>query len=230
MYCVNCGVKLAESEQKCPLCGVKAYHPELPKQQGRPLYPRNVQPATAVRKYVGQVATLLLFLLPFLLTMIIDLRFHSRITWSGFVMSGLVLCYVVLALPGWFQKPNWTIFVPCDFAAVALYLWYIEFSTGGHWFWSFALPVSAGLCLIVTTLVTLCTYLRRGRLYVFGGAYLALSAWMLLVELTLDHTFDLSFAGWSLYPLVVLALLGVFLIFLAINKSARERVERKLFL
>ena len=29
MYCVNCGVKLADSERVCPLCGTKAYHPDI---------------------------------------------------------------------------------------------------------------------------------------------------------------------------------------------------------
>ena len=29
MYCVNCGVKLADTEQFCPLCGVKALHPDV---------------------------------------------------------------------------------------------------------------------------------------------------------------------------------------------------------
>ena len=42
-------------------------------------------------------------------------------------------------------------------------------------------------------------------------------------------TFDIKFFGWSLYPLVVLVLLGGLMFYLAINKSAREVMERKLF-
>ena len=38
------------------------------------------------------------------------------------VAGALVVSYVVLALPVWFRRPNPVIFVPCDFAAAALYL------------------------------------------------------------------------------------------------------------
>jgi len=38
-------------------------------------------------------------------------------------------------------------------------------------------------------------------------------------------TFSMAFTGWSVYPLIALSLLGGLLIFLAINKSARERME-----
>ena len=27
-YCVNCGVELGQSAEKCPLCGTQAWHPE----------------------------------------------------------------------------------------------------------------------------------------------------------------------------------------------------------
>ena len=38
MYCIKCGVELADSEKVCPLCGLKVYHPELEKPQN-PDYP-----------------------------------------------------------------------------------------------------------------------------------------------------------------------------------------------
>ena len=40
MYCMNCGVRLGEGESCAPLCGLRAYHPELPKQSGDSLYPK----------------------------------------------------------------------------------------------------------------------------------------------------------------------------------------------
>lgn len=29
MYCIKCGVKLADSEKKCPLCNTIVCHPEF---------------------------------------------------------------------------------------------------------------------------------------------------------------------------------------------------------
>lgn len=39
MYCMNCGVKLGQGEEKCPLCGLPAYHPNLKRSPGPSLYP-----------------------------------------------------------------------------------------------------------------------------------------------------------------------------------------------
>ena len=141
------------------------------------------------------------------------------------------LLYVTLVLPMWFRRPNPVIFVPCGFAALAVYLLYIDLAVQGNWFWTLALPVSAGVCLIVTAVVTLIRYVKKGYLYIFGGACIALGVLMLGVEFLLEMTFDIGrFVGWSLYPLTALVLLGGFLIFLAINRPARETMERKLFL
>ena len=94
---------------------------------------------------------------------------------------------------------------------------------------TFALPVTAGMGLIITVLVALTYYIKKGWLYIFGGCIMAFGAFMILVEWLLYLTFDIAFYGWSFYPLVAFLLLGGMLIYLGINKSAREVMERKLF-
>lgn len=230
MYCINCGVKLAPSENKCPLCGTVPYHPQISREEGKPLYPKNRYPAAEVSPKAAQAVMLVLFLIPLLTTLLIDLRINRDVTWSGYVIGALLLSYIIMALPWWFKKPNPVIFVPCGFAAVGLYLLYINLATGGGWFLSFAFPVTGGIGLIVTAVVTLMRYLRGGRLYIFGGASIALGCFMLLMEFLLSITFGRGFVGWSIYPLVALVLLGGFMIFLAINHSAREMMERKMFI
>ena len=230
MYCINCGVKLAASEKKCPLCGTVPYHPDLPRESGEPLYPVDQYPAEVVKPKVVQGAMLFFFLLPMVITLLVDLQVDGQVTWSGYVIGALILCYLFFLLPAWFRKPNPVIFVPCDFAAVILYLLYIDLTLEGNWFLSFAFPVAGGIGLIVTAVVTLLRYIRRGRLYILGGAVMALGACMLLIEFLLVVTFEhYSYVGWSLYPLAALFLLGGLMIYLAINRSARETVERKVF-
>lgn len=231
MYCVNCGVKLAASEKECPLCGTVPYHPDIAREPGEPLYPANRYPAETMRPKVMQGAMLILFLLPMVITLLVDLQTNGTVTWSGHVVGALVLSYLVICLPMWFRKPNPVIFVPCDFAAVILYLLYVDLAAGGGWFLSFAFPVTGGIGLIVTAVVTLLRYVRRGKLYILGGAVMAFGAFMLLIEFLMVITFEnYFFVGWSLYPLAVLFLLGVLMIYLAIDRSAREMMERKLFI
>ena len=229
MYCIECGVKLGDAEKKCPLCNTAVYHPDYVNRPGKALYPGDKMP----KRYSGSKAlngaVIILFLIPLFVCFTADLLLNGKVEWFGYVAGALMLSYIAFALPMWFRKPNPVIFVPCNFAAAALYLLYINIATGGAWFLSFALPVTGGLCLITCTVVTLLYYLRKGRLYIIGGAVMALGAFMLLIEFLMGVTFHLQFAGWSIYPLCVLLLLGGMLIFLAINSSAREVIERKLF-
>ena len=95
---------------------------------------------------------------------------------------------------------------------------------------TFAFPVVGGICLITCTVVTLMRYIHRGKLYIFGGAFMVLGIFMLLIEYLLSITFALNFIGWSIYPLVVLLLFGGMLIFLEMNSNVREKIERKFFL
>lgn len=229
MYCAKCGVKLAEPEEKCPLCGTQPGDP-IPRDLTVPrLYPANPYPKAAMKKGALNGTILFLFGIPLLLTLFIDLRTADGLSWFWYAAGGLVLGYLVLALPLWFQRPNPVIFVPCDFGAAGLYLLLIDLLTKGGWFLPFALPVTAGAGILVTAVVALLRYVPQGRLYISGGAFLATGAYLVMLEFLLVPAFGIGFSGWSVYPLIVLSILGGLLIFLAISSTAREKMERKLF-
>ena len=231
MYCVNCGVKLGDAEKSCPLCGTAVFHPDLPQPQGEPLYPAERYPAPQVSSRGGQIILTALFLIPLLICIQCDLLVKGGITWSGYVSGALILAYVVLVLPQWFRRPNPPVFCPVNFLTAGLYLLYINHAVDGSWFLSFALPVTAGIGLICTAMTVLLKYLRRGRLYIFGGALIALGAFMVLVEYLLCITFEpIRFYGWSVYPMTVFLILGGMLIFLAVNRRAREKMEKRFFI
>lgn len=231
MYCVNCGVQLADTEKSCPLCGTTCYHPDIPRPTAMPLYPNHRNPALRVSTGAVHGILLTLFLLPIFITLLCDLQLTGEVTWSGYVSGALVLAYVTFVLPFWFHRPNPVIFIPCDFVCVGLYLLYINWATGGDWFLSLAFPVVGGVGLIVCTVVTLMRYVPQGGLYIFGGAFIALGAFMPLVEFLVHLTFRMQpHAYWSPYPLICLVLIGGLLIYLAINRTARETMERKLFI
>jgi len=171
------------------------------------------------------------WVLSVLIVALCDFQYSHTVTWSGYVIGALLVGYIAVILPSWFKRPNPVIFVPCDFAAAALYLLYVEQMSGGHWFMGFAFPVVGGIGVIVVTVVTLMWYVPRGGFYIFGGAGIAMGALMLLMEYLMCRTFEsVPFVGWSLYPLLTLIFLGGVLIFLGICRPARENVERKFFL
>ena len=232
MYCVRCGVALADTEKTCPLCQAVVYHPEITQSNVNPLYPRDQMPAPRVRPWgTLMIVTMLLFLLPISICIVCDWQINGIVNWSGYVTGALIMLYVMFVLPHWFRKAHPVIFVPAGFAAIALFLLYINLSTGGHWFLSFAFPVTGSLGLLFTAVVTLSLYFPRARLYTFGGFFLAFGGMMLLIEFLLHITFGLPGLGtWSFYPLIVFGMLGMGLILVALIPPLRESLERKFFL
>ena len=231
MYCISCGVKLADSEKKCPLCGLEVYHPKLQRTVAEGAYPAHQYPQKEVSPWGIRMLVLTAFLLPLLIVVLCDLPVHKQITWSGYVIGALVLLYTVAILPLWFKAPNPVIFVPIDFAVVGTYLLYINYAVQGRWFLSFAFPLTGFFALLITAIITLNRYVRRGRLYIYGGASIALGLFLPIIELLMYITFDrVSFTYWSFYPMGTMVLFGLFLIFLGICRPAREVMERKFFL
>lgn len=231
MYCINCGVKLEDTEKCCPLCGVKAFHPDLVRGETDPLYPQHSYPHPQSNARTGQIILTTLTLIAIIIMLMCDVQINGTMLWSGYAVGGLLVTYVAIILPSWFRKPELVIFVPVTFLMGGIYLLYINYATGGSWFLSFAFPLTGCLGIIVTAMTALLRFLKRGRLYIFGGATILLGLYVLLVEILICVTFaGVEFVGWSLYPAVVLALLGGMLIVLAINRSAREVMERKFFI
>lgn len=230
MYCIKCGVGLSDTEDKCPLCGTEVYHPDIERILEPPAYPKDIRPKAQPKSGAVNGMILILFLLPLFIMLIIDWQMNKHFGWFGYAAGAISLTYLIFALPLWFQKPNPVVFTPISFTGIGLYLLYINLATGGDWFLSFAFPVTGCLGLIVTAVVTLTHYIRRGRLFIYGGMTIALGGFVLLIEFLTMVTFGFRFKGWSLYPLSVLGIIGCLLLYLAINPQARETLERKFFI
>ena len=232
MYCIKCGVELADSEKVCPLCGTRVFHPDLPRAQGEPPYPPQAQARPEEVSHTGALFVLTVLLaLPAVLSILCDWRVNGRIVWSGYSVGGAALLYVMVVLPLWFRRPNPVIFVPVDFAAIGLYLLYINFATGGHWFLSFAFPVTGAIGLLVSAMVALTHYLHAGYLYIYGGGLILGGGLAVLIEFLINLTFHVHQTFfWSFYPLAAGVILGLMLIVIAICKPLRESLRRKFFL
>lgn len=231
MYCVKCGVRLADTEKVCPLCATRVYHPDLEQPQTPPLYPNYKQEKKTVKRWSLMLVLTILYLLPISICLTADLSINGHMEWSGYVAGGLAVFYAAVMLPQWFRHPNPVIFVPVTFGVIAAFLLYICYATGGNWFLSFALPVTGAVALLVTAVVTLHRYILRARLYIYAGAIIGFGMLSLLVEFLLTITFAMPpMFTWSLYPLSVFTLLGSALLVTAIFRPLREALEKKFFL
>ena len=231
MYCVKCGVELADSEKKCPLCGTPVFHPDIERKPAEPPFPPDRRHAENVSRVGILFVLTVLFVLPAAICLLCDWRINGGIVWSGYAAGGIALLYILVLLPMWFRHPNPVIFVPVDFAAIGLYLLYIDLATGGHWFLSFAFPITGAIGVLVTAVVALTRYLHAGYLYIYGGGLILGGALAMLIEFLLNLTFQVHETFfWSFYPLVAGVLLGLMLIVIAVCKPLRESLRKKFFL
>lgn len=231
MYCIRCGVELSEGQTLCPICGTKVCHPDFSSGSGPYTYPKKKEPAEEIsRKGILFIMTVLC-VLALGLPLMFELLLTGTVAWSGYVAGAVLLVYLMIILPLWLKHPNPVVFIPCDFAGIVVYLFYICFLTEGEWYWSFALPITIAFALILTALITLLRYLRRGKLYIYGGFLIALGAYTVLIDLLLRVTFPIgNVILWSTFSAATGFMLGMMLIVIAIVKPLRESLRKRFFL
>ncbi len=229
MFCVKCGVELADSERSCPLCNTPVYYPNLSEivEKPYPEFKKKVAESSG-RKGLNFIIAVG-YILAVVICVLCDIDMNGKLEWSDYVFGGAALSYVIVFLPLWFRRPSPAVFVPCNFLAIALLLLYISLRTDGGWFISFAMPITAFVGMIVCSVVILTYYLRAGYLYIYGGASILFSLFFIVMEQLIHVTFDISHSmPWSYYPATAFFLLGAALIVIAIVPAFRESL-RKLF-
>ena len=241
MYCIRCGVELPAGAERCPLCSLRVYHPELEETPEPAPYPRRAE--AEIVSHGGLLFLLsFLFAIPVLICLLIDRNMNGAVTWSGYTAFGILALYGIVCLPLWFRKPNPVIFFPLDMAALLGVSLYVCLKTGGRWFLPFAFPTGGALLLILEAVLVLLRYTvgkkRFRALFILGGGFLACGGLCMLIEFLLHITFSLpmqwSFGipmlWWSLYPLAVLGLLGLMLIIIGLCPPLRISLHKKFFL
>lgn len=227
MYCVKCGIRLQDGTEHCPLCSTPVWNPQKTSSPSNfsGAYPR---PEPSIRYPVLAFITSLLAVVC-LSCLIFCLKTYHQVFWSGYVMLGIAMVYVSVFLPFWFEKRHPLIFVPVAFCAVCGYLLYICLYTGGHWFLSFAFPVVMIAGAITTASVALFRYIKKGRIFIMSGLFVAIGGCCMLIELFQNITFGGKMFTWSLYCTSFFTAVGLFLLLSGIIRPMREYLQRKLF-
>ena len=228
MYCIKCGAKLSEGQTICPICETRVFHPEFVIKEEN-TYPKIPFESEEIN-YRGLLFVItMIFLVPFILPILLELGWRSQVSWSGYASGGTLIFYTAFIMPYWFKKPNPVIFVPTIFALTIGLLLFICYKTGGSWFMSFAFPVVGVLGIIITAATALLYYVKKGCLYTIGGMLIALGLWSVLLEWDIRTSFNVSTPFfWSFAPLTVLAIVGIMLIVIAMVKPLKESL-RKIF-
>ncbi len=227
MYCVKCGVKLQNGAERCPLCATPVWNPDEIAQERA--YPEHYPHPQKESNLPFAVTMSVLCALAALVILTVCLKLYGTLRWGGYAIGGIGFFYVAAILPCWFRKPRSEVFVPIDHAAAALLAWFICFRTGGHWFLRFAFPVLLASCLLITAVVCLLKYVRGGRLFILGGAFLGIGGFTVLVEFFEHLSFGTKMFRWSVYSLMGFCAVGVILLLAGIIPAMRHALEKRFF-
>ncbi|MCI8594551.1 MAG: hypothetical protein HFF09_04765 [Oscillospiraceae bacterium] len=231
VYCVNCGVELAPSECKCPLCGTSIVQADLPP-EALPFYPQEEPrlPAYRVERHSLLVLLTVVFALPIALCFLCDFKLHGQLEWAGFVAACLVLVYITVIIPITL-RPSILLQLAIDWAGVELLLFYIARSLKADWFEPFAFPVALFPCAAAAILILLRKKARWSGLDIGGLACLAAGIYCAFLEARINAVFLLrNFFAWAQYPFFTLLAVAFLLFVAGRNRRIKEKLARRFFI
>ena len=229
-YCVHCGVKLGDSEKRCPLCQTPVFDPAQPQRAAPPPYPVRTpeQELKRSKRYLLTLSALML-LAPAALCLIIDFLVSGGITWSGYASGALIMLFIAVAVPLSVNKHQVYFAIGSTFVCLNGYLLLVEhLSQSGPWFFSIALPA---LTLAAVMIIVITRLYRDDRLnkLTFLAAFLAAIP---LECLFIEWLCNLSWGRgptfvWSPFVLAPCLFLSLALFFINGNRAVREEVRRR---
>lgn len=229
-YCVNCGVKLAESEQECPLCETPVLNPRARERENYTPYPPRVDTQKINRSFIA-VLGLLILLVPVVVTFVFDLLPDFRINWSLYVMGASMVLYVFVFVPMYFQKDLVYLFIAMDGLAVCLYLALIAWLTDGiGWLLNAALPIAVATGTLVDCATLIFRIKKLRVLPKYAILCFMLSIYFVLLEIILSFAFygKLQLL-WCFYATAPLVLLGVLLFIVNGKEGLVDELRKRLF-
>ncbi len=232
-YCVECGVRLAAGEPKCPLCATPVNNPNQPVcDVAASSHPQAIEEAISRldRGYARQLS-LVFLMIPILIVLLIDL-IDGGTSWSPYVVGALVMSYCFFAFPVLFRFKSPYAYIVVDVLALLGFLLLVAWMTGGiSWYLSLVLPVITLLGIMTLGAILALRRLEFKRLYRMAIAA-ALTALMLIgLEIIIDlHIWGQVRLGWSVYGAIPIAVIALMLAGLEQNKLLKEEVRKRLFM
>lgn len=231
-YCVNCGVELEKSMQFCPLCGTEVLNPREPFDSTLPKpYSSHLERAQVdtARRYTAWIVTVVMVLAAVVCVMA-DLVYSNRLTWSVYVVSSLMLAFVIVMLPLLYPGLNPAAAVLLDVCALLLFLYLMNMADrSGDWYYTLAMPQ----VLIVGVLALIDVVAFRSRhihgLQRYGIISMSIGVSMVGLEVLLDLYNDMRLElTWSWFVIIPMFALGLILFLIERKREVKDELIRRM--
>ena len=227
-YCVNCGVRLAKSEHICPLCNTKVINPNKIKEEYVPAYSSQIEKFKTINyKFLSKLIVLVLLSLG-LITILCDLIITSRISWSIYVMSAVLLLSSLFTFP--FVK-NIYITFSITLITTELLLFVIAYLNNGmQWYIYLVLP----FVFIFWCYIMICTRFlakkSKGFLRRIVLCFLFSSVALMAIESGIDLYNNNLNLTWSLYAALPIVIISIILFIISFNRKLIEEIKQRIFI
>ncbi len=231
-YCVNCGVELSASEKRCPLCGVEVINPVAPYDPAaeKP-FPADVETVEhrTVRRTAAAVLSLLI-VIPFVSVIAADLIDGGRFGWSVIPAAAILLGFMTIVFPCLFKRPKVWLFMLFGVIEVAAFLFGLSMWLKGHWYFTFALPMTA---LIGAYLIGCWLMISSKKARLPLKVIIVLVMTMVLV-LVMQLLIELHIRGrirfdWSIYTAISCGIMSIAVLIVGKLFRKREDFRKKMF-
>lgn len=230
-YCVNCGVELDKTLEKCPLCATKVYHPQ---EEGAAIveqtFPKKKGEVEKVSKKEGIIFVSVLSVTIAVTCALLNILVYNTSWWSVPVGGVCITLWVFFMAAIFCEKITVYGMLLLDAIAIGNCMFLISLITRNNlWFYDIGLPilgVSFGLLEIsVFFSKKFPSSLLTGTLYFF----VMTAGICVTIETVLDNYFRQAISlSWSAIVLTVCAIIVVFLILVLMMGRLRDTIRRRL--
>lgn len=231
-YCVNCGVELDGSLNKCPLCNTPVVNPnELRKLTAATApYPVEKGQVDVVKRKDLAILTTVVLSATALCCLLLNIFVFSGSPWSLFIIGACLILFVLLFPLMIYTKLPVYLSLAFDGASIGLYLYMITFNTSSDsWFMQLALPITA-LATILAEIFTLLlrtfpvSFITTALYFFVEAAFFCVG-----IELLIDRYCGLPLhLVWSAIVMTICGVITIALLTILSKRRLREAVQRRL--
>lgn len=229
-YCVNCGVELHPTANKCPLCNTKVINPNCPVDQTSPTpYPNTRGQVDTVSKSDSIILLSAIFGSTALACGLLNIFILKQNVWSVYIIGACIMLWICIVPALAICKLPYYVNLLLDGAAVSIYIYLISLQfPESDWFMRFAFPIVA----ILDMLLILFVYCRRtiSSSILVSGIYLCIGIgiYCVFIDFMIHlYFFNESAISWSAIVLSCCVVTSIVLITIVTRSKLRDEVRRR---
>jgi len=230
-YCVQCGVELEKSLERCPLCNTPVLNPNTPDVKYHPSpYPaKKGQVDTVKRTDLAVLISVILGGTAFACGMLNLLVYQSN-HWSFYVIGACLLFWVVFTPALLYSKLNTYFMILIDGIGIALYIGIVAYEfPNAAWYPEVAIPLVALLTLMCEVLFVVRNKISRSILVPAIVICIELAVTCVSLELLVrNHLERHLYITWSSIILTCCAVIAAVLFTIIRRARLREELRRRM--